>query len=159
MSRRSQVSAGILAYRLKDGLEVLLAHPGGPLWAKKDAGAWSIPKGLVESSDLLACARREFTEETGLVAQGEFLPLTPVKQKSGKTVHAFALDADLDLSNCRSNYFQAEWPPRSGKLKSFPEIDRVAYFDLDTAFAKILVYQQPFLIELAQKLGLRSLPS
>ncbi len=154
MSRRSQVSAGILAYRLKNGLEVLLAHPGGPLWAKKDAGAWSIPKGLVESGDLLACARREFTEETGLVAQGEFLLLSPVKQKSGKTVHAFALAADLDLSNCRSNYFQAEWPPRSGKLKSFPEIDRVAYFDLDTAFAKILVYQQPFLTELARKLGL-----
>jgi predicted NUDIX family NTP pyrophosphohydrolase len=154
MSRRSQVSAGILAYRLKDGLEVLLAHPGGPLWAKKDAGAWSIPKGLVESGDLLACARREFTEETGLVAQGEFLTLTPVKQKSGKTVHAFALAADLDVSNCRSNYFQAEWPPRSGKLKSFPEIDRVAYFDLDTAFAKILVYQQPFLTELARKLGM-----
>jgi len=155
MSRRSQVSAGILAYRFKDGLEVLLAHPGGPLWAKKDAGAWSIPKGLVESGDLLACARREFNEETGLVAQGEFLPLAPVKQKSGKTVHAFALAADLDISACRSNYFQAEWPPRSGKWKSFPEIDRVAYFDLDTAFAKILTYQQPFLLELAQKLGIR----
>jgi predicted NUDIX family NTP pyrophosphohydrolase len=153
MSRRSHVSAGILAYRLKDGLEVLLAHPDGPFWAKKDAGAWSIPKGLVESGDLLACARREFTEETGLVASGDFVPLQPVKQKSGKTVHAFALAADLDLSACRSNYFQAEWPPRSGKLKSFPEIDRVAYFDLDTAMTKILPYQQPFLTELAQKLG------
>jgi len=156
MSRRSHVSAGILVYRLKGGLEVLLAHPGGPFWAKKDAGAWSIPKGLVESGDLLACARREFTEETGLVADGEFVPLSLVKQKSGKTVHAFALAADLDLSRCRSNYFQAEWPPRSGKLKSFPEVDRVAYFDLDTALAKILTYQQPFLIELAQKLGVKA---
>src|SRR5215475_10659712 len=133
MSRRAQVSAGLLAYRRTDRLEFLLAHPGGPFWAKRDAGAWSIPKGLVESGDLLACARREFTEETGLVADGEFMPLKAVKQKSGKTVHAFALPADLDLSNSRSNYFQAEWPPRSGKLKSFPEVDRVAYFDLGTA--------------------------
>src|SRR5262249_60383331 len=108
MRRGSRVSAGILAYRRNHGLEVLLAHPGGPFWARKDAGAWSIPKGLVESGDLLACARREFTEETGLVAEGEFVALTPVKQKSGKTVHACALAADLDLSRCRSNYFQAD---------------------------------------------------
>ena len=104
MSRQSQVSAGILAYRRNRGLEVLLAHPGGPFWAKKDAGAWSIPKGLVESGDLLACARREFTEETGLVADGEFIPLAPVRQKSGKTVHAFAVAADFDLTDCRSNF-------------------------------------------------------
>src|SRR2546430_13236640 len=105
MSRRSQVSAGILAYRRNNGLEILLAHPGGPFWAKKDAGVWSIPKGLVESGDLLACARREFTEETGLTADGAFLPLAPVKQKSGKTVHPFAVEADFDLANCRSNTF------------------------------------------------------
>jgi len=154
MSRRNQVSAGILAYRLQSGLEVLLAHPGGPFWAKKDKEAWSIPKGLVESGDLLACARREFTEETGLVAEGEFVPLTPVKQKSGKTVHAFALQADFDTTACRSNYFEVEWPPRSGKRKRFPEVDRVAYFDLDTALTKILAYQRPFVTELAHKLGM-----
>jgi len=154
MSRRSEVSAGILAYRRENGLEVLLAHPGGPLWAKKDAGAWSIPKGLVESGDLIACARREFTEETGLVAEGALMPLTPVKQKSGKTVHGFAVEADFDLSHCRSNHFRTEWPPRSGKWKSFPEVDRVAYFDAETALTKILVYQRPFIIELSEKLGL-----
>jgi predicted NUDIX family NTP pyrophosphohydrolase len=153
MSRKTQVSAGILAYRRKSGLEVLLAHPGGPFWAKKDAGVWSIPKGLVESGDLLACAKREFSEETNLVAEGEFVPLTPVKQKSGKTVHAFAVEADFDLENCRSNYFQVEWPPRSGKWKSFPEIDRVAYFDLAAAHRKILPYQAPFLDELSEKLA------
>jgi len=153
MSRQSQVSAGILAYRHHNGLEVLLAHPGGPFWAKKDAGAWSIPKGLVESGDLLACARREFTEETGLIADGEFIPLTPVRQKSGKTVHAFAVAADFDLTDCRSNFFEIEWPPRSGKRKRFPEVDQVGYFDLATARQKILPYQQPFITELAQKLG------
>jgi predicted NUDIX family NTP pyrophosphohydrolase len=152
MSRKSEVSAGILAYRLRNGLEVLLAHPGGPFWAKKDEGVWSIPKGLVESDDLLACAKREFSEETNLVAEGEFMPLTPVKQKSGKTVHAFAVEADLVLDNCRSNYFKVEWPPRSGKWKSFPEIDRVAYFELPSAREKILPYQQPLLVELAEKL-------
>ena len=152
MSRKSQVSAGILAYRRRNGLEVLLAHPGGPFWAKKDEGVWSIPKGLVESDDLLACAKREFSEETNLVAEGEFMPLTPVKQKSGKTVHAFAVEADFDLDNCRSNYFKVEWPPRSGKWRNFPEIDRVAYFDLATAEGKILAYQKPFLTELSTKL-------
>jgi predicted NUDIX family NTP pyrophosphohydrolase len=151
-SRKSQVSAGILAYRRRNGLEVLLAHPGGPFWAKKDEGVWSIPKGLVESGDLLACARREFSEETNLVAEGEFMPLMPVKQKSGKTVHAFAVEADFDLDNCRSNYFKVEWPPRSGKWRNFPEIDRVAYFDLATAGEKILAYQKPFLLELSTKL-------
>ena len=153
MSRQSQVSAGILAYRRNNGLEVLLAHPGGPFWAKKDAGAWSIPKGLVESGDLLACAQREFTEETGLVAEGEFVPLNPVRQKSGKTVHAFAVAADFDLTDCRSNFFEIEWPPRSGKRKRFPEVDQVGYFDLATARQKILPYQQPFITELAEKLG------
>ncbi len=152
MSRKSQVSAGILAYRRRNGLEVLLAHPGGPFWAKKDAGVWSIPKGLVESGDILACAKREFSEETNLVAEGEFMPLTPVKQKSGKTVHAFAVEADFDLDNCRSNYFKVEWPPRSGKWRNFPEIDRVAYFDLAAAGEKILAYQKPFLDELSMKL-------
>jgi len=155
MSRRSQVSAGILAYRRTDGLEFLLAHPGGPLWAKKDAGAWSIPKGLVESGDLLTCARREFAEETGLATgdDGAFMPLTPVRQKSGKTVHAFAVEANLDLSDFHSNHFTAEWPPHSGKHRSFPEVDRVAYFPHAAALEKILTYQRPFIEELARKLG------
>src|SRR5262245_11591532 len=154
MSRQSQVGSGTLASRrASNGVEVLLAHPGGPYWAKKDAGAWSIPKGLVESGDLLACARREFTEETGLIADGDFVALTPVKQKSGKTVHAFAIEADFDLSDCRSNSFEVEWPPRSGQRRSFPEIDQVGYIDLAIARQTILPYQQPFLAELAQKLG------
>jgi len=150
MSRQSQVSAGILAYRHHNGLEVLLAHPGGPFWAKKDAGAWSIPKGLVESGDLLACARREFTEETGLIADGEFIPLTPVRQKSGKTVHAFAVAADFDLIDCRSNFFEIEWPPRSGKRKRFPEVDRAGWFTLDEAGEKLLPGQRIFLDRLAR---------
>ena len=154
VDKSGRVSAGILLWRRRNGRpEVLLAHPGGPFWAKKDAGAWSIPKGLVESGDLLACARREFTEETNLRAEGAFMPLTAVKQKSGKTVYAFAVAADFDLSRCRSNAFKVEWPPHSGKWKSFPEIDRVAYFDVDTALDKILAYQRPFIIELARKLG------
>lgn len=153
MRGRGQVSAGILVYRRRAGLEVLLAHPGGPFWSKKDDGAWTIPKGLVESGDLLLCARREFTEETGLAIDGPFTPLGPVRQKNGKTVHAFACEADLDLSACTSNDFELEWPPRSGQWRSFPEIDRVAYFDLPTAERKILLYQRPWLTELAAKLG------
>jgi predicted NUDIX family NTP pyrophosphohydrolase len=153
MSRKTEISAGLLVYRRKPDLEVLLAHPGGPFWAKKDAGVWTIPKGLVESGDLLACARREFTEETGLAVDGPFVRLDAVKQKSGKTVHAFAVQANLDLAGCRSNFFQIEWPPRSGKRKNFPEVDRVAYFDLPTAMVKILAYQQPFLRELAEKVS------
>jgi predicted NUDIX family NTP pyrophosphohydrolase len=158
MSRKTEISAGLLVYRRKPDLEVLLAHPGGPFWAKKDAGVWTIPKGLMESGDLLACARREFTEETGLEVTGPFVPLSPVKQKSGKTVHAFAAEADLDLGNWRSNSFEIEWPPRSGKRQTFPEVDRVAYFDLPAAMAKILPYQQPFLQELKEKVTTRSVP-
>jgi predicted NUDIX family NTP pyrophosphohydrolase len=153
MPRSAEISAGLLVYRRKGDLDVLLAHPGGPFWAKKDAGVWTIPKGLLESGDLLACARREFTEETGLLAGGPFVPLAPVKQRSGKTVHAFAVEADLDLTHSRSNLFEMEWPPRSGKIKRFPEVDRVAYFDLETAMTKILVYQQPFIRELVEKLS------
>src|SRR5215475_9266936 len=130
MSRRSEVSAGILVYRRKPRLEVLLAHPGGPYWQKKDEGAWSVPKGNVESGDLLACAKREFKEETGLAPAGPFAALTPLRQKSGKVVHAFATEADFDLGVFSSNLFEMEWPPRSGKRQNFPEIDRVAYFDI-----------------------------
>jgi predicted NUDIX family NTP pyrophosphohydrolase len=154
MGRKSEISAGLLIFRKARDIEVLLAHPGGPYWAKKDAGAWTIPKGLVEAGDeLLATARREFTEETGFTANGPFRPLAPVKQKSGKVVHAFAAEADLDLANSRSNSFELEWPPKSGKRRSFPEIDRVAYFDIGTALEKILPYQQPFIRELVEKLS------
>jgi len=151
MRRRAEISAGLLAFRRRDELEVLLAHPGGPFWAKKDAGAWTIPKGLAEpGADLLATARREFTEETNLAAAGDFIPLTPVKQKNGKIVHAWAFEADFDLAPFASNTFEIEWPPKSGRRTSFPEIDRIAYFTLPVAMMKILAYQRPLLIELKQ---------
>jgi predicted NUDIX family NTP pyrophosphohydrolase len=147
-----QVSAGILAFRRKHGLELLLAHPGGPFWRKRDEGAWSIPKGLVENDDLLATARREFNEETGLTAGGDFIALKPLRQKGGKLVHGFALEADYDLSNFASNRFEIEWPPHSSKRQSFPEIDRIAYFDVATARRKILPGQRPFIDELVERL-------
>jgi predicted NUDIX family NTP pyrophosphohydrolase len=152
MSHRNDISAGILAYRRKRGLELLLAHPGGPYWRNKDAGAWSIPKGMVESGDLLTCAKREFSEETGLTAAGDFIALKPIRQKSGKTVHAFALEGDFDLTGFASNDFEMEWPPRSGNRKHFPEIDRISYFKLATARRKILAAQRPFIEELVQRL-------
>jgi len=148
LSRHSEISAGILAYRRTPQLEVLLAHPGGPYWRSKDVGAWSIPKGLVESGDILACAKREFEEETGLTVEGASVQLTPVKQKSGKIVHAFAVEADVNLAAFRSNEFEMEWPPHSGKMQRFPEVDRIAWFDLPTARKKILPGQRPFLVEL-----------
>ena len=156
MSRRSEVSAGILAFRRKPRLEFLLAHPGGPYWRNKDDGAWSIPKGNVESGNLLSCAKREFNEETGLVAAGPFVALTPLRQKSGKTVHAFALEADFDLDAFSSNMFEMEWPPRSGRNQSFPEIDRIAYFKLATARRKILSGQRPFIEDLIGRLKEKS---
>jgi predicted NUDIX family NTP pyrophosphohydrolase len=152
MSRRTEISAGILAFRRKPALELLLAHPGGPYWRNKDAGAWSIPKGAVESADPLTCAQREFNEETGLTAAGDFITLTPARQKSGKLVQAFALEADFDLSAFRSNKFEMEWPPRSGKMQSFPEVDRIAYFRLATARKKILPGQRPLIEELVRRL-------
>jgi predicted NUDIX family NTP pyrophosphohydrolase len=154
MARRTPISAGILAFRRKPELEVLLAHPGGPLWAKKDAGAWTIPKGLVEpGGELMAAARREFTEETNLVAESVMIELAPVTQKSGKIVHAFALEADFDVSQFASNTFTLEWPPKSGRRKNFPEIDRIAYFALPVAQLKIIAYQLPLLAELESRLG------
>jgi len=154
MPRQKQISAGILAFRRRPELEVLLAHPGGPFWAKKDAGAWTIPKGLVErGDDLVTAARREFTEETNLVAAGDMVELAPVTQKSGKLVHAFALEADFDLSQFGSDSFTVEWPPRSGRRQSFPEIDRIAYFALSAAQLKIIAYQLPLLAELERRLG------
>ena len=156
MSRTGIVSAGLLAFRRGPGLEVLLAHPGGPFWAKKDDGVWTIPKGLSEpGDDLLATARREFREETNLSAPASadgFIALTPVKQKGGKVVHAWAFAGDFDLASFSSNTFEIEWPPRSGRLRSFPEIDRIAYFTFAVAKSKILSYQLPLLQELEQKL-------
>ncbi|MBI4273577.1 MAG: NUDIX domain-containing protein [Rhizobiales bacterium] len=154
MARSREVSAGLIAYRRRGReFEYLLAHPGGPYWAKKDLGAWTIPKGIVEDGDLLASAHREFTEETGLAVTGETLPLAPVQQKSGKIVHAFAVHADLDLGKFASMPFKLEWPPRSGRHAEFPEIDCIAYFTHVQALRKIINYQKPFLIELRRRLS------
>ena len=154
MSRSTNISAGLLAFRRGSGLEVLLAHPGGPFWSKKDNGAWTIPKGLaMPGEDLLAAAQREFTEETNFSASGSFFALTPAKQKGGKLVHAWAFEADFDLARFTSNTFDIEWPPKSGRRQSFPEIDRVAYFTLPIAETKILSYQLPLLRELEQHLN------
>jgi len=143
-------SAGILLYRFREGvLQVLLAHPGGPFWAKKDAGAWTIPKGEIgDSEEPLAAARRELREETGLDLDGEFIALAPVRQKSGKWVHAWALEGDCDPAAIRSNTFSVEWPPKSGKQREFPEIDRAAWFTIPEAREKILAAQAGFLDEL-----------
>jgi predicted NUDIX family NTP pyrophosphohydrolase len=152
LRRTREISAGILAFRRRSGIEVLLAHPGGPFWAKRDDGAWTIPKGMVEpGDDLLDTARREFVEETNLRASGDMIALAPVNQRSGKTVHAFALEADLDLTSFASNTFEIEWPPRSGKRQNFPEIDRIAYFALTPATVKIIPYQLPFLREFERR--------
>ena len=151
----SRKSAGLLLFREVAGrLEVLLVHPGGPFWAKKDEGAWSIPKGeFEEGEDPLAAARREFEEETGVAPSGELLPLAPLRQPSGKLVHAWAVRGDFEPSALKSNTFSMEWPPRSGKRQEFPEIDRAAWFPLEEATRKILKGQARFLLELAEKLG------
>ena len=148
-------SAGLLLYRRREGrLEVLLVHPGGPLWAQKDAGAWSIPKGEHgPEEDPLAAARREFAEETGFTATGPFLPLTPLKQKSGKLIQAFACEGEADPGDLTSNTFTLEWPPHSGSMKEFPEVDRAAWFPLPEAREKIHPGQGGFLEELARLLG------
>jgi predicted NUDIX family NTP pyrophosphohydrolase len=150
-----KTSAGLLMYRKNSGtVEVLLAHPGGPFWRNTDEGSWTIPKGGVEADeDLLACAVREFQEEVGTKPVGSFLPLAPIKQKSGKTVHAWAFEGDLDLATFKSNTYTMEWPPRSGKRAEFPEIDRVAFFDLQTAKRKILPAQADYLKQLQALLG------
>jgi len=142
-------------YRLRGGgLEVFLVHPGGPFWAKKDAGAWSIPKGECDSGeDLLEAARREFYEETGCVAQAPFRPLTPVRQGSGKIVNAWAFEGDCDEARISSNTFSIEWPPHSGRQQEFPEVDRAAWLGLELAKQKILKGQIPLIDELAGLLG------
>jgi predicted NUDIX family NTP pyrophosphohydrolase len=132
-------SAGILLYRRKNKqLEFFLVHPGGPFWAKKDAGAWSIPKGeYEEGEDPLQAARREFAEETGQAVSGDFIPLTPLTQKNHKQVHAWAVEGDIDEKNIHSNTFEMEWPPKSGKKQSFPEVDKGGWFGAETAKEKI----------------------
>ena len=147
-------SAGILVYRLHAAApEVFLVHPGGPFWARKDAGAWSIPKGEYErGADALEAARREFNEETGFSIAGNFIMLEPLKQRSGKTVHAWAVEGDLDATAITSNLFSMEWPPRSGKQQQFPEVDQGAWFTLSTAKEKILAGQRVFLDELERLL-------
>ena len=145
-------SAGIVLFRESaGGVEVLLGHMGGPFWARKDAGAWSIPKGECEpDEDALSAARREFQEELGLpVPDGELVELGEVKQSGGKVVTAWALAADLDPALVVPGTFEMEWPPRSGTLKEFPEIDRAEWFDLVTAAEKIVGGQRPLLDRLA----------
>ena len=135
------------------GLEVLLAHPGGPFWSRKDEGAWTLPKGECgENEDLLAAAQREFTEETGFVACEPFLPLGELKQKSGKRISAWACRGDCDPSLLQSNLFEMEWPPKSGKRKSFPEIDRAQWFPADEARRRLIAGQAPFVDRLVEVL-------
>jgi predicted NUDIX family NTP pyrophosphohydrolase len=151
-------SAGILLYRLAgDGPEFLLAHPGGPFWVKKDAGAWTIPKGEVEpGEDTVTCALRELREELGAAPEIELetlVELGSVKQRSGKLVDAWAAEAEFDPETLESNTFELEWPPRSGNLRSFPEVDRAAWLGPEEAREKILAAQQPFLDRLLDHLG------
>jgi predicted NUDIX family NTP pyrophosphohydrolase len=156
MAKSARTSAGILLFRRRDGvLEVFLVHPGGPFWAKKDERAWSIPKGEFEpaSEDPLKCAKREFEEETGFAIEGELHELPPLKQPSGKIVYAWAVEGDLDPARLRSNVFSMEWPPRSGKTKEFPEVDKGEWFAIPDALRKILRGQAPFLAQLEQILG------
>jgi predicted NUDIX family NTP pyrophosphohydrolase len=148
-------SAGILVYRLEqDAPRVLLVHPGGPFWARKDDASWSIPKGLVESGeDPLAAARRELLEETGLLAEGDFRDLGEIRQASGKIVHAWAVEGRFDVTQLVSNTFSVEWPPHSGKKVEFPEVDRAEWFDIETAGRKINPGQAPLLSRLVEILG------
>ncbi|MFY0533239.1 NUDIX domain-containing protein [Nannocystis pusilla] len=145
-------SAGILLFRGHGpDLEVLLVHPGGPLWARKDAGAWTIPKGeFGPDEDPLTAARREFAEETGVALAGPFHALSPIRQRAGKVVHAWACRGDCDPAALRSNTFEIEWPPRSGKRQSFPEVDRAEFFSLAAARPKINPAQVDLLDELAR---------
>jgi predicted NUDIX family NTP pyrophosphohydrolase len=155
MPAHVRTSSGILLYRLRSQtLEVFLVHPGGPYWINKDDGAWGIPKGeLEESEDALLAAQREFLEETGSAVAGPFTALTPVKQRGGKWVRAWAAKGELDPASLKSNLFSMEWPPRSGRMQSFPEIDRGDWFGLDEARVKISASQLPLLDELTTLLA------
>jgi len=148
-------SAGLMMFRKRAGaLEFLLVHPGGPFWKNKNAGAWTIPKGeIAEGEDALAAAKREFEEELGLKAEGSLIELKPIKQKGGKVVRAWAFEGDCDPSQIKSNTFTMEWPPRSGKMAEFPEVDRAEFFNLEQAKEKINGAQIPLLEELGTKLA------
>ncbi len=155
-----KTSAGILLFRrTHTGLQVLLGHMGGPYWQNKDAGAWTIPKGEFdpEVEDAWAAAKREFAEETGLVPQGKCLPLGYVKQRSGKVLHAWALEGDFDPADLTSNTFQVEWPPRTGQLQRFPELDRAAWFDVEVAKGKVIEGQEKLLARLKESRDGRAL--
>jgi predicted NUDIX family NTP pyrophosphohydrolase len=149
-----KLSAGILLYRRQKGdVNVFLVHPGGPFWAKKDEGAWSIPKGEYEvGEDPLAVAKREFQEETGFEISGLFRPLTALKQPSGKIISAWAVEGDIDPTTLTSNTFTLEWPPKSGKIREFPEVDRGDWFDLPTARMKLLAGQRAFVDQLERSI-------
>jgi len=148
-------SAGLLMFRRRGRrLEVFLVHPGGPLWAKKDTGAWSIPKGeYAEGADALETARREFEEETGMSPRGPLMFLAESRQPGGKLVKAWAMEGDCDPAKLRSNVFSMEWPPKSGKVREFPEVDCGDWFPMEAARAKLLKGQRGFLDELAKRLG------
>jgi predicted NUDIX family NTP pyrophosphohydrolase len=151
-----KTSAGLLLYRQRAEIEVFLVHPGGPFWAKKDLGAWSLPKGeFLEGQDPLQAARREFTEETGLVIDGEFRRLEPVKQAGGKIVHAWAIESDCDTGKVRSNSFSMEWPPKSGRVQQFPEVDRAEWFSIPEARRRINARQVALLDQLTSALKLQ----
>jgi predicted NUDIX family NTP pyrophosphohydrolase len=154
--KTAKLSAGILLYRMsKGGPEVFLVHPGGPFWAKRDLGSWSVPKGEVDGDeDLLAAAKREFHEETGTQIEGEFIELSPLRQPSGKVVRVWAVEGEIDASAITSNTFSMEWPPRSGASREFPEVDRAGWFTLAEAREKLLPGQRPFIDQLEQKIPL-----
>jgi predicted NUDIX family NTP pyrophosphohydrolase len=152
-----KASAGLVVFRTTDGeIEVLLVHPGGPFWARRDEGAWSIPKGEIgDAEDPLSAARREVAEELGWSPSGEALPLTPIVQKAGKVVQAWAIRADWDPTTLRSNTFTLEWPRGSGRMRQFPEVDRASWFPLTEARKRILESQIPLLDELERVLTAR----
>jgi predicted NUDIX family NTP pyrophosphohydrolase len=153
MSKASRKSAGLLLFReTAAGLEVLLVHPGGPFWAKKDDGSWSIPKGeFADGEEPLDAAKREFEEEMGVPAVGDFIALESLKQPSGKLVFAWAVRSDFDPSGLKSNTFSMEWPPKSGRQQEFPEVDKAEWFSVEAARRKILKGQEPFLDQLLAK--------
>jgi predicted NUDIX family NTP pyrophosphohydrolase len=148
-------SAGLLMFRRRAGaIEVLLAHPGGPFWARRDEAAWTLPKGEIgPQEDPLAAARREFEEETGFASQPPFIPLGELRQKSGKRITAWAFEGDADPARLVSNPFELEWPPRSGRMQSFPEVDRVQWFGCEEARRKLIAGQAPFIASLEQWLA------
>lgn len=155
VTRTHKQSAGILLYRRRGGrLEFLLAHPGGPVFRRRDAGAWTIPKGEIEpGEEPLAAARRELLEETGFLVDGPFVPLGSVKQKNGKTVHAWACEAEVDPKRLKSALFRMQWPPRSGSYPEFPELDRAEYFDFAAAKEKLNAAQFELVERLVRQLG------